>query len=397
MGIKMISKTRFFLGLCFLMAFSFALSAQDTKALFDEAKSLLDRNQYALALGRFKTISELDQDNDLVRYSSFYAAVSAYNSGDADMAKSILNTIGEKYPDWNEANQEVTFWLAKIAFEEGQLAEGLDYLQNLEDDSLKMTAEELKKTHISKETDTEKLETLLNRFPDKAIASALLDQLLEVNVMNQDFDLIQQLLNDYDISPKANIEGISVSPKKAVYNVGLFFPFQYQSDSVGVLRMMNDWPLRFLQGMRLGLEKLESEGIQVNLLTFDTKTTALATRNILDDPRLKSLDLIIGPAYPGPLAEVAKFAKANKINFVNPLSSNSEILVDNPFAFLYFPSNESLAIKAAQYSTKYLTKNKNVAIFYSSEADRVRAEMYRKLMLQKDSFNVVIYDMIRPK
>jgi len=133
----------------------------------------------------------------------------------------------------------------------------------------------------------------------------------------------------------------------------------------------------------------------VNLLTFDTRTTALATRNILDDPRLKSLDLIVGPAYPGPLGEVAKYAKANKINFMNPLSSNSEILIDNPFAFLYFPSNESLAIKAAQYTKTHLTKNKNTAIFFSSEADRVRAEMYRKL-IEKDSFNVVIYEMIRP-
>ncbi|WP_157716143.1 ABC transporter substrate-binding protein [Roseivirga echinicomitans] len=391
----MIIKTRCFIVLIFLSLVGHSSFAQDIKIMFDEAKALLDREQYALAMGRFNQISALGQDNDLVRYANFYHAISAYHSGDAAMAQGLFTQLEENYPDWSESANEINLWQAKIAFENGELENGLNHLETITDDNFKEEIDALKIEYLTKEKDRERLKSLLLHYPDPIIASNLLTSLLSENVMDRNFVLIDSLITTFNITPKVNIDGMNLSPKKEVYNIGLFFPFQYNGDSANLVRMMNDWPVRFLQGMKLGLEKLAEENININLMTFDTKTSATTTRAILADPKLKELDLIVGPAYPGPIGEVVRFSKENKINFINPLSSNGEILIDNPFAFLYYPSNESLAISAAEYTRKHLTKNKNVAIFYASEADKPRAQLYRKL-IEKDSFNVVIEQMIRP-
>lgn len=372
----------------------FSAASQDVRATFNEAKSLFDQERYALALGRFKQISELEQDNDLVRYASFYYAVSAYRSGDALEARNKFVDIGQTYKDW-QVQDEINFWLAKIAFEEGAYGDGLSYLKKITADSLKADVELLERAHLKQISDTVQLKSLLEKYGDSFVAKRLLTELVKVPVSSQNLDLIKDLSQTYDVYSETDLGEIVSSPKKEVYNVGVFFPFQYQGDSASLVRVMNDWPIKFLEGIELGLNKLKEEGIEINLLTFDTRMSASVTRSILAEESMKELDLIIGPIYSGPTNEVVRFAKENKVNMINPLSSNGEILIDNPFAFLYYPSNESLAIAAADHARKNFRHNKNTAIFYATDADRMRAELYRKL-IEKDSFNVVIYEMVRP-
>jgi hypothetical protein len=385
--------TRVFLVLI-VSCFSLSLSAQSIRAVFDEAKSLMDQEQYALASGKFEQVRNAPQENELTQYATYYQAVSAYHSGDPKMAKALFLQVERKYPDWTQKD-ELNFWLAKIELEEGNTRIGLDYLRKIKGQDFATDIYTLKVKFVRQINDVDKLWTWIQQDQDTVIAAHLLAELLKVEVSSQNLELIDQLIAEFDIAPEVVIEGVTATVKKETYNIGLFFPFQYQGDSVGFVRMMNDWPVRFLQGMKLGLEKLAEEDININLMTFDTRASAQVTKQILSDPALKELDLIVGPAYQGPIAEVVSFSKKNKINFINPLSSNGEILLNNPFAFLYYPSNESLAIEAAKYAKANFRKNKNVAIFYANDADRLRADLYRKI-IEKDSFNVVIYDMVRP-
>ena len=76
---------------------------------------------------------------------------------------------------------------------------------------------------------------------------------------------------------------------------------------------------------------------------------------------------------------------------INPLSGNNEIIKNNPYAFLYYPSNESIARKAAEYAKKNFTENKVAAIFYSGVGDKNRADLYREI-IKKDSFEIVIFE-----
>jgi hypothetical protein len=385
--------TRVFLVLI-VSGFSFALSAQSIRAVFDEAKSLLDEEQYALALGKFEQVRNAPQENELTQYATYYQAVSAYHSGDPKMGKALFLQLERKYPDWTQKD-ELNFWLAKIELEEGNTRIGLDYLRKIKGQDFASDINALKAKYVRQINDVDKLWSWIEQDQDTVIAAHLLAELLKVEVSNQNLALIDQLIAEFDIAPEVLIDGVTATVKKETYNIGLFFPFQYQGDSSSLVRIMNDWPIKFLQGMKLGLEKLAEENININLMTFDTRASAQVTKQILSDPSLKELDLIVGPAYQGPIAEVVSFSKENKINFINPLSSNGEILLNNPFAFLYYPSNESMAIEAAKYAKANFRKNKNVAIFYANDADRLRADLYRKI-IEKDSFNVVIYEMVRP-
>jgi hypothetical protein len=385
--------TRFFTIFLFIIISSGLAFSQGIRAVFDEGKALLEQQQYALALGKFEQVRNFPQENELTQYATYYQAIAAYYSGDPSLGKALFSQVERKYADW-DVMDELNFWIAKIEFEDGNTRMGLDYLLKINNQDFAKDKVDLKTKFIREITDISKLKTWVEEDQDTVVAARLLAELLKLEVSKQDLNLIDQIIRDFDIVPEVVIVGVERSVKKEIYNIGLFFPFQFQNDSLGIARMANEWPTSFLQGMKLGLEKLKEENLSINLMTFDTRTSASVTRQILSDPALKELDLIVGPAYQGPLSEVARFAKENKINFVNPISSNGEILLDNPFAFLYYPSNESMAIEAAKYAKANFRKNKNVAIFYASEADRLRADLYRKI-IEKDSFNVVINQMVK--
>ncbi|MCE7993044.1 MAG: ABC transporter substrate-binding protein [Roseivirga sp.] len=370
--------------------------AQDAQSVFEEGKALFTGEQYALALVKLAPLTSLQENNEMVRFASYYYAVSAYKSGDAPTSKSMFLQIAQRFPDWSELD-EVNYWLGTLYFEEDDPRQGINYLDKIQSSAFDEQAQNLRSFHFAQITDMELLTALLSENPKETVlASQLADQILKLDVSEQDIDLLERLSEEYDLSLNLGIEGISGSPKKEVYNVGLFLPFSYLEDSARLERVQKDWTMRFYEGTQVALEKLKEEGLQVNLITFDTRDQSVPLRDMLQTDEARSLDFIIGPVFQSSVIQVSRFAKAQQINMLNPLSSNDEIIRDNPFAFLYYPSNQSLAIAAAEYAKVHFRENKNVAVFYSGLGDRPRASLYKEI-LEKDSFNVPIFEMIRPQ
>lgn len=369
--------------------------SQNVKALFDEGKSLFDNGQYALALGKFAPLTSLDQKNDLVRYSSYYYAISAHKSGDNTRAKNMFLQVLNKYPDW-EIENDVNYWLGFLAAQEGDADGAFEYFNGVEKSELAESISALKSKTLLGVSDIEKLKELLSLYPDETlIASRLANQMLSLDVIEQDIDLLTNLQSKYALNFDLGLDGIEFSPKKEVYNVGLFLPFSFRSDSARLVRSMSNWTTRMYQGMVLGVQKLKEEGITINLTTVDTRDGEFRLQEMIDAGEFDELDLIVGPVTQNAVQLISNFSKERKINIINPLSSNGDILKDNPFAFLYYPSNESLAIRAAEYAKANFVKNKNAAVFYSGFADWSRANLYKEL-IEKDSFNVAIFQEVRP-
>ena len=380
---------RFLLAIILVLLGFNAAIAQNIKQLFDEGKSLFDQGQYALAFGKFEPLTALMQDNDMVKYASFYYAVSAYNTGDKVIAKNAFKQIQTKYPDW-EIGDEVNYWLGVIAVDQSDPNEAFGYLNKVESEELQPSVNALKQQVLNSVGSINALNALLKEYPENIIASKLASEILRLDVQDQDLSLLEDLQSQYDLQVSLTIDGIDHSPKKEVYNVGMFLPFAYRGDSARIAQLESNWTTRMYHGALLGVEKLESEGVKVNLITIDTRDSRQRLDQMISSGRLDSLDLIIGPVTQGAVEMVTKFSKERKINMINPLSSNSEIMVENPYAFLYYPSNESLAIRSAEYAVKNFTRNKNAAIFYSGPADYERAALYKEL-IEKDSFNIPIF------
>lgn len=370
--------------------------SQDPQSVFEEGRALFNGEQYALALVKLVPLTSLQEDNDMVRYASYYYAVSAYKSGDASTAKSMFLQISQRFSGWSELD-EVNYWLGTLAFEENDPRQGIEYLDKIQSSTFDEQSQKLRNFYFAKITDMELLQSLLEENPKETVlASQLVDQILKLDVVQQDIDLLESLSNKYDLTLDLGIDGIASSPKKEVYNVGLFLPFSYLEDSARMERMQKDWTMRFYEGIQVGLEKLKEEGVKVNLITFDTRDQKVPLRNMLITEEALSLDFIIGPVFQSSVVQVTKFAKEEQINMLNPLSSNGDIIKENPFAFLYYPSNESLAIAAAEYAKINFRDNKNVAVFYSGLNDRPRASLYKEI-LERDSFNVPIFEMVSPQ
>ncbi|WP_286756658.1 tetratricopeptide repeat protein [Roseivirga sp. UBA838] len=372
-----------------LILISGLLQAQNIKQLFDEGKSYFDKEQYALAISKFQALSGMDSDNDMVRYASFYYAISAYKTGDRATAKNLFRQIQSKYPSWG-VDEDLNYWLGVIAVEEGKVADAFRHLNQVSAEELAPSVTALKEKALVHISGVDSLKSLLTEFNDDKIASRLADVMLDLPVVEQDMDLLEALQQNYNLELSLSLEGIAFSPKKEVYNIGLFLPFAYRNDSLRRVQLETNWTTRMYHGALLGVKKLEEEGIKVNLITIDTRDANRTLESMINSGQLDSLDLILGPVTQSAVETMTRFSREKKINMVNPLSSNGEILIENPYAFLYYPSNKSIAIRSAEYAKKHFNKKKGVAVFYSGQADYERAKLYKEL-IEKDSFNVTIF------
>ncbi len=385
---------KYLLGGVLIFLMGFPLSGQNIKQLFEEGKTLFEQEKYALAISKFEPLTAMDAENDMVRYASFYYAVATYQTGDKATAKNAFKQIQVKYPNWSIDN-DLNYWLGLISVDEGQTIEAFEYLNQVNAPDLVPSVNSLKEKALGAVNYVEQLKSLLIAFPENAVASKLASLVLQQNVQDQDLELLEQLQGDFDLEISLTTDGIEFSPKKEVYNVGLFLPFAYRNDSARLVQLESNWTTRMYHGALLGVEKLKSEGVEINLVTIDTRDVSMRLDQMITSGQLDSLDLIIGPVTQTAVELMSKFSKERKVNMINPLSSNSEILTENPFAFLYFPSNESIAIKSAEFATQEFTRNKNAAIFYSGPADYERAELYKQI-IEKDSFNVPVFMRVGP-
>ncbi|MCH8014867.1 MAG: sigma 54-interacting transcriptional regulator, partial [Candidatus Dadabacteria bacterium] len=159
-------------------------------------------------------------------------------------------------------------------------------------------------------------------------------------------------------------------------------------------RASNQFILDIYEGIKLAHQKLIDDGMKIELYAYDTRKEPDRTKMILQQHDLKGMDVIIGPLYPGPSKLVTEFAYQNRINLINPISNNSEVIGNNPYSFLYNPTSESMARTAAEYASANL-QNKNVVIYYGEgRKDSVLAFNYMKL-IERDSFNILFIEKIK--
>lgn len=384
---------RYVFVLSFILIAFLEVAGQNISTQFKEGKNLFDREQYALAMSKFKPMLNIGQDNEMVRFASFYYGISAFNSGDIREAQITFENMLNSYPDWQKS--EVNYWLGFISVENNEPESALHYFQDIHEPSLQPAINSLKKKALSQVQDKTKLKALYAQFPEESVASALATEILKSPVNDEDLDVINQLESAFTLDLQLALPSVPSSPKKEVYNVGLMLPFGYRDDSLRRVQMQNAWTTAMFQGARLAIDKLKSEGINVHLNVFDTRASDYDLPKLLNSGDLDELDLIIGPVTFDAVQEVAAFAKEKQINFINPLSSNTDVLIDNPFAFLYYPGNEALGLRAVEYAKGHFDQNKPMAIFYSGQSDYSRADTYRKAM-EKDSFQTAIFERVAP-
>lgn len=110
----------------------------------------------------------------------------------------------------------------------------------------------------------------------------------------------------------------------------------------------------FYAGALIAVKKAKENGISFEIYTYDTDKTEEKITELLNIPDLKSMDLIIGPAFSNQVPQLASFAKENKVMTLIPFSSKIADIETNPYLFQFNPGSETeIKYLANQFKDKW--------------------------------------------
>jgi len=148
----------------------------------------------------------------------------------------------------------------------------------------------------------------------------------------------------------------NVKPNSSPIKIAVLLPLVIENSKTDAV---NERFQEFYAGLLLAANEAKSKGISIDILAFDTEKTEEKIIEVLQNQALKSVDLIIGPAYSNQVAYLSDFAKTNKINAIIPFTSKVADINDNPYLLQFNPSRNV----ETDYLTNLLTlqyKNENI-------------------------------------
>jgi LysM repeat protein len=162
-------------------------------------------------------------------------------------------------------------------------------------------------------------------------------------------------------------------PKKNQYNIGLLLPFKIAESEVidanNLVQAKANFPavqslaVDFLLGFNKAVDSLKAQDFQVKTYLYDvddkdsSKLEAICKSN-----DFKTLDLIIGPAYPSGFKCVSEHARNYSIPVVSPFTQQSKILFQNNIASKINPSQFTLIEALADYCVDSLKATASIFV-----------------------------------
>ncbi len=361
----------------FLIAFvSTGVFAQTNQNEYLEAKRLFNNGNYAASAGAFGALKE---DGTFGPYARFYNALARYKVGSFRNAREEWKTLRSLYPTWQHTI-EVLYWLTISSFELGEIEEGLEFLETYTD---RATSVSLSRQTIPKYLANSELDDLITyneAYPkNREIAMMLATKVSQQPYSQRDSELLERLILDHNLEPTGLIDKDIENVFRSAYTVAIVLPFMFESYENAGAVIRNKLVMDFYQGLLLAQEDLDTLGMRLELLPYDTKKSEDTTRELLT--HIENADLIVGPLYPGPIEVIRELSKAEKINMVNPLTSNTEYIGDNPFAYLFRAGYPTMARQLAAYAASNHDNNSALVYFGNNIRDSLFAEQYREVMI----------------
>ena len=129
----------------------------------------------------------------------------------------------------------------------------------------------------------------------------------------------------------------ALTPTELPIRIALLLPFMLDAAGQDATRARF---VEFYEGALLAVKDAKQQGVNIELHTFDVEKSDLKVQLLLQQPQLKLMDAIIGPAYPAQVEYISNFAFDNKINTFIPFTSEVPSLQINPYLFQFnIPSN----------------------------------------------------------
>jgi len=338
---------------------------------YEYGKQLFEDQKFGQAKAIFQSISQNPPNDFLIKYSTYFHALSAYQNGEVEQTSQIANSLAKRFPSWNKID-EVYYLLGLTQFDRNLPDSALVSFSKIRNSSFKKNLENVKREKLATYS-ADQLEFLYQLYPnDNVIETFLYEKMVNLPSFERNEDLFQRLQKKYDSSEDE--DSINPSLFKDVYNIAVFLPFLEESTKSNSLNRDNQFTYDLYEGMLLAKELLAKEDITVQLHPFDTKRDSVHTQQLLEDSKLLDMDLIIGPLYSSTIPLVSTFSKEHEIPMVNPVSSNSAVIQDNPYAYLLMPTVETQGEKVANFVWDNYEEHRKAYIIYgNSETEKKMA------------------------
>lgn len=166
-------------------------------------------------------------------------------------------------------------------------------------------------------------------------------------------------------------------PFKENYKIAVFLPFQLDS-SAQYNRFVAAAALDYYMGLKMALDSLKKRGFSADIHVFDDNAVSPDLTAQLQEPFMKSMDLIFAPLQEKQAKVVAQFAAAQQIPVVFPVQMPGAILQMSP-RFIAYTSPENALIEAlAKHIHKNFQGSTVVLIESPIAADQLLEQQFKK-------------------
>lgn len=371
-----------FFFLFLLSSFTFAQNAKEFQRRFESGKELLKQEKYDLAKEVFTPLTQQNSANIYSAHAHYYLAYAHFKTGKLDNARLQLTQLQERYPAWPDA-ENAYYLQANIAFEKKDMAAAFSQLEKIKSKQIREEADNLKKHYLALVTDNTVLKNLQKKYPeDKVLASVVVDRLL-MSADANDIKIARQLDNKFKFGKVKELEEQKKVSVKDEYNVAVLFPFQPDNLLITDKPRNNQFALDMYVGIKMAQEQLLQNGIKINVYAYDIGSDGDKMLDLINTPEFAAIDLLIGPLYSASNKVAVGYANSRNIGLINPLSTNSLLVENNPAAYLLQPALETQMKQSAEYAFANFPKKPAIITFGPTAKDSTLAYSYRRFFEQK--------------
>lgn len=177
------------------------------------------------------------------------------------------------------------------------------------------------------------------------------------------------------------------------YKIGLFLPLylhkEQQIDTSNHEKSASSYSsltfISFYEGFLIAIDSLKELGLNAKIYVNDIAEDTTGTSALLHKPELQDINLAIGPFFSSNFEITSRWSKTKQIKTINPFTSRSEFISENPYIFKNFPPPAELAGQAVQYMRTTWPDCNIILVSSGKDSDNELLKEYREVLKTPDS------------
>lgn len=394
---KFFLKMRLIVGIFLILSLP-ALGQNPSKKLkkaYNQALGIFNQQNYDQALIEFQEVLDFKENNQLIENAQFYYALCAYKNEMPDQAQSALSEFLAKYASSN-LRDEANYMLADLAFRKNELDKAFSYLRKIQKPERQQAAQKMEWFFLQKQEIPRLRLVLQNNPKDTLIAQVLVDKIAATSEKEDEYILLEQLINDYKLTPPQNRRIEKILRRRPVYKVAMMLPFEVQKVKAKDTSSVSKISMQLYQGMRIAQKELDSTAkLKFELVAYDLNRDSEKTSldSIFMNQELRDVDFVVGPLFENSFKKLADSALKARIQTIQPISIDDKY-IQNRFTYLYHPSQETQVRKSIEFMKKNF-RNKSAIVFFDNLAkNRALANLFKETA-EKQGLKIEVFEQIQ--